>query len=67
MRNKLVDAVQIKMTMNQENSIDDDGFDEFIHLSNEWRSERKRNTYTDDNWMTSIEVERSKTNDLTPE
>ena len=34
MRNKLVDAVQIKMTMNQENSIDN-GFDEFIHLSNE--------------------------------
>ena len=50
MRNKLVDAVQIKMKMNQETPIDD-GFDEFIDLSNERKSERKRNTntYTDDN------------------
>lgn len=65
MRNKLVDAVQIKMKMNQETSIDD-WFDEFIDLSNEWKSGRKRNTSTDDNWMTSIEVER-KTNNLTLE
>ena len=65
MRNKLVDAVEIKIEMNQENSIDD-WFDEFIDLSNEWKSGRERHTYTDENWMTSIEVER-KTNDLTAE
>ena len=28
-----------------------------IYRTNEWNSGRKRNTYTDDNWMTSIEVE----------
>ena len=28
-----------------------------IYRTNEWNSGRKRNTYTDDNWMTSIKVE----------